>query len=79
LQRAQDLLRLRQAILSLPTNYREVVVLCEMEELDYEETARRLHCAVGTVRSRLHRARAILLAKMRRQTSNASREARCSV
>lgn len=66
LHRAQDLARLRRAILALPPNYREVLVLCDIEELSYEEAARHLSCAVGTVRSRLHRARAILLAKMRR-------------
>lgn len=78
LQRAQDLFRLRQAILSLPANYREVVVLCEVEELAYEEAARRLQCAVGTVRSRLHRARRILLAKMQRQTQQIAKQAKCS-
>jgi RNA polymerase sigma-70 factor (ECF subfamily) len=55
----------RQAILSLPEHYREAVVLCELEEMDYAEAAAALGCAVGTVRSRLHRARAILLDKLR--------------
>ena len=68
LVREEELDSLRSAIQSLPLNYREVVVLCDMEELSYEEAALRLGCAVGTVRSRLHRARAILLAKMQRQT-----------
>ena len=67
LEREQDLAKLREAVLSLPVNYREAVVLCDMEELNYETAAERLGCPVGTVRSRLHRARAILLAKMRRQ------------
>jgi RNA polymerase sigma-70 factor (ECF subfamily) len=57
--------RVRQAIASLPENYREVVVLCELEELSYEEAAAALNCPLGTVRSRLHRARAILLEKLR--------------
>jgi len=57
--------RVRKAINTLPENYREVVVLCELEELSYEETAAALGCPVGTVRSRLHRARAILLEKLR--------------
>jgi RNA polymerase sigma-70 factor, ECF subfamily len=51
---------LRAAVLALPPHYREVVVLCELEELSYEQAAAVLGCAVGTVRSRLHRARAIL-------------------
>ncbi len=57
---------LRQAILALPENYRAVTVLCELEEMTYVEAAQQLGCAVGTVRSRLHRAKAILEAKLRR-------------
>jgi RNA polymerase sigma-70 factor (ECF subfamily) len=57
--------RVRQAISTLPENYREVVVLCELEELSYEEAASALDCPVGTVRSRLHRARALLVEKLR--------------
>jgi RNA polymerase sigma-70 factor, ECF subfamily len=57
--------RVRRAISTLPENYREVVVLCELEEMSYEEAAAALSCPVGTVRSRLHRARAILLDKLR--------------
>jgi RNA polymerase sigma-70 factor (ECF subfamily) len=66
----QELRALQGAILSLPVSYREVVVLCDIQELDYQSAARQLGCAVGTVRSRLHRARAILARKLRpRQTS----------
>jgi RNA polymerase sigma-70 factor (ECF subfamily) len=57
--------RVRKAISTLPENYREVVVLCDLEEMSYEEAASALECPVGTVRSRLHRARAILLEKLR--------------
>ena len=57
--------RVRQAIATLPENYREVVVLCELEEMSYEEAAAALDCPLGTVRSRLHRARALLLEKLR--------------
>ena len=57
--------RVRQAIATLPENYREVVVLCELEELSYEEAASALDCPVGTIRSRLHRARALLVEKLR--------------
>jgi RNA polymerase sigma-70 factor (ECF subfamily) len=57
--------RVRGAIGTLPENYREVVVLCELEEMSYEEAASALSCPVGTVRSRLHRARALLLEKLR--------------
>ena len=55
----------RSAILTLPERYREVVVLCDLQELSYQETAEVLGCAVGTVRSRLHRARALLIEKLR--------------
>jgi len=57
--------RVRYAISTLPDNYREVVVLCELEEMSYEEAAAALDCPVGTVRSRLHRARGILVEKLR--------------
>jgi RNA polymerase sigma-70 factor, ECF subfamily len=55
---------LRRAVLALPPAYREVVVLCDLHELDYAEAATALDCAIGTVRSRLHRARALLTEKM---------------
>ena len=55
----------RNAILTLPERYREVVVLCDLQELSYQETAEVLGCAVGTIRSRLHRARALLIEKLR--------------
>ena len=42
----------------------QVVALCDLEEVDYAEAAFVLGCPVGTVRSRLHRARALLLEKL---------------
>jgi RNA polymerase sigma-70 factor (ECF subfamily) len=54
----------RQAILSLPAHYREVVLLCHLHEISYAETAGVIGCSVGTVRSRLHRARALLGEKL---------------
>ena len=53
-----------RAVLALPRRYREVVILCDLEELDYSDAAAALGCPVGTVRSRLHRARALLLEKL---------------
>ncbi len=64
--KGQELENLRTAILKLPANYREVVVLCDLEGMTYIQAAERLGCAIGTVRSRLHRARAILGAKLRK-------------
>jgi RNA polymerase sigma-70 factor (ECF subfamily) len=65
LTRAETIESVRRAVLSLPPKYREVVVLCELQEVSYVETAEILGCAIGTVRSRLHRARALLLSKLR--------------
>jgi len=58
---------LRRAVTTLPRRYREVVVLCDLEEVDYAEAALALNCPIGTVRSRLHRARALLLEKLNRE------------
>lgn len=57
--------RLRGAVATLPENYREALVLCDLQEMRYEEAAAALDCPVGTVRSRLHRARALLTEKLR--------------
>jgi RNA polymerase sigma-70 factor, ECF subfamily len=65
LTRAETIESVRKAVLSLPPKYREVVVLCELQDLSYVETAEILDCAIGTIRSRLHRARALLLEKLR--------------
>ena len=62
--KAEELRALRRAVRALPIRYREIVVLCELEELDYAAAADLLGCAVGTVRSRLHRARALLVKKL---------------
>jgi RNA polymerase sigma-70 factor, ECF subfamily len=65
LARREGLDALRRAVLALPRRYREVVVLCDLEEVDYADAAEVLGCPVGTVRSRLHRARALLLDKLK--------------
>jgi RNA polymerase sigma-70 factor (ECF subfamily) len=56
--------RVRAAVRDLPAEFREAVVLCELEELSYEEAAQLVGCPIGTIRSRLHRGRALLLAKL---------------
>lgn len=63
LTRKESIEALGQAIASLPLPYREVLVLCDLEELDYAQAAQALGCPIGTVRSRLHRARALLAEK----------------
>jgi RNA polymerase sigma-70 factor, ECF subfamily len=63
----ENLEELRRAVISLPRRYREVVVLCDLQEIDYADAASLLGCPVGTIRSRLHRARALLLDKLQRR------------
>lgn len=81
LSAAEEISALRRAVLSLPVRYREVVVLCDLQDLSYDDAASALQCAVGTVRSRLHRGRALLEAKMRARLTNgkpvAKRGTRC--
>lgn len=64
LTRAETVTAVRDAVQSLPPVYREVVVLCDLEELNYTAAAQVIACPVGTVRSRLHRARALLAARL---------------
>lgn len=64
LTRAQDIEAVRRAVWTLPLRYREAVVLCDLQELSYLDAADAIGCAVGTVRSRLHRGRAMLAAKL---------------
>ena len=60
LERAEALASLRRAIISLPAHYREVIVLCELHEMRYEDAALIVNCPLGTIRSRLSRARRVL-------------------
>lgn len=64
LTRRESIDEVRRAVLSLPQAYREAVVLCELGEASYEDAAFALGCPVGTVRSRLSRARALLAKKL---------------
>ncbi|MCU0452763.1 MAG: sigma-70 family RNA polymerase sigma factor [Bacteroidetes bacterium] len=52
------------ALEELPDDFRTVVILCDIEELTYEEIAEFLNCPIGTVRSRLHRGRKMLQARL---------------
>jgi RNA polymerase sigma-70 factor, ECF subfamily len=65
LTRSETIEAVRQAVLALPPRYREAVVLCDLHEMSYSEAAGALQCAVGTVRSRLHRGRCLLAEKLR--------------
>ncbi len=52
------------AIQDLPDEFRTVILLCDIEELTYEEIAEFIDCPIGTVRSRLHRARKMLAVRL---------------
>jgi RNA polymerase sigma-70 factor (ECF subfamily) len=64
LLRAERIEKLRRAVQALPLPYREAVVLCDLQEMSYGDAAAALGCPVGTVRSRLHRARTMLAARL---------------
>ena len=59
--RNEEIRSVQKAVLSLPAHYREVLVLCELQDMSYAEAAAVLGCAIGTVRSRLNRARTLLM------------------
>jgi RNA polymerase sigma factor, sigma-70 family len=75
LTRGEMIARVRAAVLALPAHYREVVVLCDLHEMSYSEAAEVIGCAIGTVRSRLHRARAMLIDKLRGANDEATSRA----
>jgi len=82
LTRNETVEAVRNSILALPPHYREVIVLCDLHEMSYTEAASAVGCAVGTVRSRLHRARALLVEKLhaardRNRASEEANPARC--
>jgi RNA polymerase sigma-70 factor, ECF subfamily len=59
-----------KAVASLPEDFRTVVILCDIEEMTYEEIAEMVDCPLGTVRSRLHRGRNLLRAKLMEYAKN---------
>lgn len=65
LARSRQTIALRRALIALPVVYREAVVLCDLQELSYQDAAEAADCAIGTVRSRLHRGRQMLAAALR--------------
>lgn len=64
--RGQEIATLRAALATLPVAYREAVVLCDLQELSYQEAADAAGCAIGTIRSRLHRGRGLLADTLRK-------------
>ena len=78
LTRRESIEQVRQAVLSLPPVFREVVVLCDLQDSSYEEAAVVLDCPVGTVRSRLSRGRAMLARKLRGVAACVGRSVECN-
>lgn len=58
------------ALNSLPEEFRTVIILCDIEEFSYEEIAEFINCPIGTIRSRLHRARKMLYSKLHKYAKN---------
>jgi len=65
IDRVRDIERVRAAVFELPRVHREVIALCDLEELSYATVASILGCPIGTVRSRLSRARALLASRLK--------------
>jgi RNA polymerase sigma-70 factor (ECF subfamily) len=63
--RSEFLKKVRQCVQELPDEFREAVVLRDMESLSYEEIAEALNLPPGTVRSRIHRGRLLLQHKLK--------------
>jgi RNA polymerase sigma-70 factor (ECF subfamily) len=64
LTRRETIDQVRRAVISLPAVYREAVVLCDLNDVSYQDAAAALDCPVGTVRSRLNRGRSMLAQKL---------------
>lgn len=64
LTREEQMEMVRKALVTLPVEYREAVVLCDLEEMSYADAAELQGCPVGTIRSRLSRAREMLTARV---------------
>lgn len=63
-ERNERIKAVRKAISELKEEYREVLTLCDIEQLSYEEAAEIIRCPEGTVKSRLNRARNALRKKL---------------
>jgi RNA polymerase sigma-70 factor (ECF subfamily) len=64
LDRHEAIQLVRRAVRALPVSFREAIVLCDLQELSYADAAAAIGCPIGTVRSRLHRARAMLAERL---------------
>ena len=71
LQRASSEI-MQRAMDELPVHFRETLLLCEVEEMSYQEIADTLAIPIGTVMSRLARARKLLQSRLRQQLQGGS-------
>jgi len=55
---------MRSALLSIEERYRRVIIMYTVHDLKYKEIAEKMGCPIGTVRSRMHRARKLLKSKL---------------
>lgn len=74
LSRKETVEAVQRGIDALPMQWREVIILCEFEEMTYDEAALVLGVPVGTVRSRLHRAKVRLALLLRGAGVSTSKE-----
>lgn len=75
--RQEAVATVRFGLEELPLQLKEVIVLCELEEMTYEQAGLILAIPIGTVRSRLHRAKVRLAALLRGDVVSAEREKEC--
>jgi RNA polymerase sigma-70 factor (ECF subfamily) len=64
---------IQKALENLPVNYREMILLCDVEEMSYQEIAQALGIPIGTVMSRLSRARKAMRALLMAGSEEAAR------
>ncbi len=76
LERQETVEAVRAGLEELPPLLREVVILCSFEEMSYQQAALVLSVPVGTVRSRLHRAKAQLAGLLRGEMANTEEKSR---
>jgi len=56
--------KIQKALAALPADFRQTVILADLDGLSYEEISAQMRCSIGTVRSRLHRGRKLLRARL---------------
>lgn len=64
---------LQKALSHLPEDYQKAIFMCDVDGRSYQEIAEEMGCAIGTVRSRIHRARVILRKQMALSSSTSYR------